>query len=107
MNDCDSHVLRQLRRRELTPPFFPQDPEKPYWVGHLHFFGIGHLEKLLESLDYKILAKSCHDHPHSAGFIMPGATELYDVDKVPVEMDTQESTLESPKAMRILAQKLN
>lgn len=38
---------------------------------------------------------------------MPGATELYDVDKVPVEMDTQESTLESPKAMRILAQKLN
>lgn len=82
-----------------------QDPEKPYWVGHLHFFGRTHLQQMLESLDYKIVATSCHDHPHSAGFVNPGQ-EPYDVEAVPIEMDSEASTSESPKALRLLARKV-
>ena len=60
---------------------------------------------MLTSLGYEIVGKSCHDHTVSPGYVMPGSKELYDVDSVPEEMDTEESTAEFPKVLRLLAKK--
>lgn len=82
-----------------------KNPEKPYWVGHLYFFALGHLEKMLESLEYEVVSKSGHDHPHSPGFVMPGSSSKYEVDKVPIEKDIEVSKERFPKALRLLARR--
>eukprot|EP00640_Fibrocapsa_japonica_P003356 CAMPEP_0113934562 /NCGR_PEP_ID=MMETSP1339-20121228/1886_1 /TAXON_ID=94617 /ORGANISM="Fibrocapsa japonica" /LENGTH=313 /DNA_ID=CAMNT_0000936419 /DNA_START=193 /DNA_END=1134 /DNA_ORIENTATION=+ /assembly_acc=CAM_ASM_000762 len=87
------------------PNWWGMDPEKPYWCGHLHFFGEGHLEKMLKSVDYEIVSSSCHDHPFAPGYVMPYNSELYDVDSVSVALDTEPSTSDHPKALRLLARK--
>jgi len=101
------YLFIEIPLENPVPNWWGINPDKPYWVGHLYFFAQGHLEKMLESLNFKIISKSCHDHPVSPGFVMPGGDEeKYEMDKVPLEGDTAESQLEFPKCLRVLAKKI-
>ena len=84
------------------PNWWGTDPRKPYWVGHLTFFGRGHLEQMLEHAGFDIQIATPHDHPVSPGYVMPGEPP-YDLKQVPPEHDTQVSTLPNPKLLRLLA----
>lgn len=101
------YLFIEIPLENPVPNWWGSNPDKPYWVGHLYFFAQGHLEKMLESLKFKIVAKSCHDHPVSPGFVMPGSEETkYDMDKVPLQEDVAESSLGCPKTLRLLAMKM-
>mmetsp|Transcript_32819 Transcript_32819/g.104669 ORF Transcript_32819/g.104669 Transcript_32819/m.104669 type:complete len:322 (+) Transcript_32819:61-1026(+) len=87
------------------PNWWGADPERPYWVGHLTFFGRGHLEALLDNAGFDVVNATCHDHPVSPGYVMPGDSIPYDVSKVPLHYDTKPSDSQFPKLLRLLATK--
>lgn len=85
-----------------VPNWWGADPTKPYWVGHLTFLAKGHTEIMLQAAGYVVLSATCHDHPVSPGYCMPGEAP-YDLSQVPVELDTQVSTSDYPKLVRVVA----
>ena len=99
------YLFTEIPLENPVPNWWGRDPSEPYWVGHLHFFGRGHFERMLESIGYEIVGKSAHDHVMCAGCVMPGSETLYNVMDVAPALDTTESTAEFPRLLRVLARK--
>ena len=98
-------LFTEIPLENPVPNWWGQDPEKPYWVGHLYFYSPGHFEAMLGSLGFDVLAATAHDHTVSPGFVMPGSTELYNVDAVDAALDAAVSTAKYPRVYRVLARK--
>eukprot|EP00903_Cladosiphon_okamuranus_P006558 g6406.t1 len=98
------HLFVEVPLENPIPRWWGTDPAEPYWVGHITFFGPGHLEAMLEAAGFQVLASTPHDHPVSPGYTMPGGAP-YDVGSVPVALDAQVSTSDNPRLLRVLARK--
>lgn len=98
------HMFVEIPLENPIPRWWGTDPAAPYWVGHLTFYGAGHMEAMLEAAGYEVLASTSHDHPASRGYTMPGGAP-YEIDSVPVALDTQVSPTDNPRLLRVLARK--
>lgn len=96
------HLFVEIPLEHPVPNWFGRDPANPYWVGHLTFFAKHHLPVLLDHAGFEVLVAHCFDHPVSPGYVMPGQP-FYDVDEVPVHLDTQPSDSEYPRLLRLVA----
>ena len=98
------HVFVEVPLENPVPTWWGADPEHPYWVGHITFFAKGHLEAMLASLGFDVVAASCHDHPVCPGYVCAGEAP-YDAAAVPVALDDAPSTADPPRLIRVLARK--
>ncbi|CAN0063289.1 unnamed protein product, partial [Ectocarpus sp. 12 AP-2014] len=55
------HLFVEVPLENPIPRWWGTDPSAPYWVGHVTFFGPGHLEAMLEAAGYQVLASTPHD----------------------------------------------
>lgn len=98
------NIFTEIPLENPVPNWWGTDPADPYWVGHLTFFGRGHLETMLRTAGFEVVASTAHDHPVSAGYCMPGEAG-YDVSVVPESADAEVSTEVHPRLERVLAVK--
>mmetsp|Transcript_75595 Transcript_75595/g.179641 ORF Transcript_75595/g.179641 Transcript_75595/m.179641 type:complete len:395 (+) Transcript_75595:78-1262(+) len=98
-------LFTEIPLENPVPNWWGADPENPYWVGHLYFYGREHFQAMLQSLGFEIIAATPHDHTVSPGYVMPGSSEPYDVTTVDPLLDTAISDSEFPKVLRVLARK--
>lgn len=97
------HIFIEIPLENPVPHnWWGTDPTHPYWVGHLTFFGKGHLEQILDVAGFDIVKTGYYDHTVSAGFVSTGQPP-YNVQNFPVAIDTVESLNAQPKIQRTLA----
>ncbi|KAJ8609360.1 hypothetical protein CTAYLR_009305 [Chrysophaeum taylorii] len=101
----EGHLFLEIPLENPVPNWWGADPARPYWVGHLTFFAKGHLDLMLHAAGFTVKKASYHDHPVSPGYVMPGDHQVYDLTQIPTSHDTQVSTADHPKLLRLLAQK--
>lgn len=96
------HVFIEIPLEAPVPKWWGTDPAHPYWVGHLTYFGKGHLEQMLDFAGFDTVATGYYDHPVSSGLVNTGQ-DPYDISIIPVALDTAECTGPIPKIQRTLA----
>ena len=98
------HIFVEVPLENPVPTWWGTDPSEPYWVGHVTFFARGHVDALLDSAGFDVIASLPFDHCVAPNFVNKGDAP-YCVESVPVSLDSTPSELGQPRLVRILARK--
>lgn len=99
-------LFMEIPMENPVPNWWGTDPDDPYFVGHLTFFTMAHVQQLVKAAGFEPIAAFHFNHPAAAGLVMPG-DPAYVVEDVPVAEDTREVKEGTvPRFLRILCRKV-